>query len=498
MPGIPFLYRITLNWFNSPQRPMAERTFTFDDQLAFAKLSGDHNPLHMDPVRARRLLFGQPIVHGLHALLWGADEHLRSRAPGLELRAVKAGFQAGIGLGRTVRCISADPDEHQVEMRFELEKTPVMWVRMTWSPSGRRRTDDLRTGFHEPGKCRERSFEETAGASGSLPLYLDGELAAALFPNLMRRLPPLQLAALLATTRLVGMECPGLHSVYSGLDLTFSPDRTGAPELHYHVADGNRRLALLSIDVEAPGMKGRLQTFFRPAPQKQAAFTDIRREVLPGEFSEQRALIIGGSRGLGEVAAKLLAAGGAEVLLTYCRGEQDAIRIVEEIAAHGAAADCRPLNVLEPLPAALLSWVADRPKPLHLYYFATPFIFGAPKGSFSAERFNAFSEYYVTGFLRTVQTVAAASAGLKKIFYPSSTAIDELPLDMGEYAAAKTAGEILCAFLQKTNPGLAIHKPRLPRVATDQTVGLLPVGNRDPVTVLAAHLRHLRQMEPQA
>jgi NAD(P)-dependent dehydrogenase (short-subunit alcohol dehydrogenase family) len=476
---------------------MAERTFTSDDQLAFAKLSGDLNPLHMDPVMARRLLFGQPIVHGLHALLWGADEHLRTRAHGLELRAVKAGFQAGIGLGRTVRCIVTDIDEHQVEMRLEIEKTPVMWARMAWSPSGRPHTDRLPTAFHEPGKCRERSFEETAGASGGIPLYLDGELAAALFPNLTRLLPPTQLAALLATTRLVGMECPGMHSVYSGLDLTFSPDRTGAPELHYQAADGNQRLALLSMDVEAPGMKGRLQTFFRPAPQRQAAFADIRREVLPDEFSGQRALIVGGSRGLGEVAAKLLAAGGAEVLITYCRGEQDAKRIVEEIAARGAKADCRPLNVLEPLPAALLSWVADRPKPLYLYYFATPFIFGAAKGRFSTRRFNAFIEYYVSGFLRTVQSVAAAPAGLKKIFYPSSAAIDELPLDMGEYAAAKTAGETLCAFLQKTNPGIAIHTPRLPRVATDQTVGLLPVGNRDPVPVLAAHLRHLRQLTPQ-
>jgi acyl dehydratase len=498
MSGIPFRCRITLNWSNSPQRPMTERTFTSDDQLAFAKLSGDHNPLHMDPVMARRLLFGQTIVHGLHALLWGADEHLRARAQDLELRAVRAGFQAGIGVGQTVRCISTHSDEHQVEMRLEIEKTPVVWARMAWSPSGRPRTETLLRAFHEPGKCRERSFEEAAGASGGIPLYLDGELAAALFPNLTRLLPPMQLAALLATTRLVGMECPGLHSIFSGLDLTFSPECSGVQELNYHVADGNQRLALLSMDVEAPGMRGRLQTFFRPAPQRQAAFTDIRREVLPDEFSGQRALIIGGSRGLGEVAAKLLAAGGAEVLITYCRGEQEAKQIVEEIAAHGVAADCLPLNVLEPLPAALLSMAANRSEPLYLYYFATPFIFGAAKGRFSTKRFNAFSEYYVTGFHRTVQSVAAASVGLKKIFYPSSAAIDELPLDMGEYAAAKMAGEILCAFLQKTNPEIAIHKPRLPRVATDQTVGLLPVSNRDPVPVLAAHLRHLRQLAPQA
>ena len=456
---------------------MAERVFTSDDQLAFAKLSGDHNPLHMDPVMARRLLFGRQVVHGLHALLWSADECLRTRTQGLELRTVKANFQAGIGVGQTVNCICIDQNEHQIEIRLEIDKAPAMWIQIAWGPSRQHQTDTILRAFHEPGKCRERSFEEAAGASGSVPMYLDRELAATLFPNLMRLVPPMQLAALLATTRLVGMECPGLHSIYSGLDLEFFSDCDGVPELNYHAVDGNQRLALLLMDVDAPGMRGRIKTFYRPTPQGQPAFVDVCREVESTEFSEQRALIIGGSRGLGEVAAKLLAAGGAEVIITYYRGEEDTKRIVEEIVAHGSKADCLPLNVLDPSPA-LLNMVANRSTPLYLYYFATPFIFGAVKGKFSTRRFATFSEYYVRGFLRTVQTLTASAAGLQKIFYPSSTAIDELPLDMGEYAAAKMAGEILCEFLQKANPGVAIHKPRLPRVATDQTVSLLPVSNQ--------------------
>jgi hypothetical protein len=495
MLSILFLSLRILNLSNSPQRAMAERAFTSDDQLAFAKLSGDHNPLHMDPVIARRLLFGQQIVHGLHVLLWSADECLRTRTQGLELRTVKANFQAGIGLGQTVNCIFIDQNEYQAEIRLEIDKASVMWIQIAWSPSGSHRTDTLQRSFHAPGKCRERSFGEAAGASGSVPLYLDRELAATLFPNLMRLLPPMQLAELLATTRLAGMECPGLHSIYSGLNLAFFSGRAGVPELNYHIADGNQRLRLLLMDVEAPGMTGQIKTFFRPAPQAQAAFTDVRREVESGEFSEQRALIVGGSRGLGEVVAKLLAAGGAEVIVTYYRGEQDAKRIIEEIVAHGGKADCHPLNALEPSPA-LLSMIAHPSRPLYLYYFATPFIFGAAKGRFSTKRFTTFSEYYVTGFLRTVQTVAASSVGLEKIFYPSSAAIEELPLDMGEYAAAKMAGEILCDFLVKTNPGLCIHKPRLPRVATDQTVSLLPVSSQDPVSPLLAHLRYLRQLTP--
>jgi hypothetical protein len=330
-------------------------------------------------------------------------------------------------------------------------------------------------------------------ASGDVALYLNDDLAGGLFPNLIRVLPLMQLAALLATTRLVGMVCPGQHSIYSSLDLAFFSDNAGLPTLNYHVTDCNTRLALVSMGVETAGMKGQVKAFLRPKPQRQAAFTDICRQVETEEFSAQRALIVGGSRGLGEVSAKLLAAGGAEIILTYYRGKQDAQRIVEEIASHGAKVDCLPLNVLEPS-QGLAGRIANRSRPLYLYYFATPYIFGSVKGRFSSQRFATFSAYYVSGFLRTVQAVADPTIGLQKVFYPSSTAIEELPLDMGEYATAKMAGELLCDFLQKAHPGLAIHKPRLPRVATDQTVSLLPVSNQEPVVVLLNNLRYMRQM----
>ena len=155
--------------------------------------------------------------------------------------------------------------------------------------------------------------------------------------------------------------------------------------------------------------------------------------------------------------------------------------------------DCLPLNVLEPS-QGLAGKITNRSKSLYLYYFATPYIFGAAKGKFSSQRFATFSEYYVTGFLHTVQALAEPTIGLQKVFYPSSAAIDELPLDMGEYAAAKMAGEIVCDFLQKAHPALAVYKPRLPRVATDQTVSLLPVSNQEPVSVLLNNLRYLRKM----
>src|ERR1700683_5207522 len=52
---------------------LASRVFDSDDQARFAALTGDYNPIHMDPVAARRTQAGAPIVHGIHATLWLLD-----------------------------------------------------------------------------------------------------------------------------------------------------------------------------------------------------------------------------------------------------------------------------------------------------------------------------------------------------------------------------------------------------------------------------------------
>ena len=46
-------------------RAVARRTFTADLVNAFARLSGDDNPLHVDEAFARRTTFGRPVAHGM-------------------------------------------------------------------------------------------------------------------------------------------------------------------------------------------------------------------------------------------------------------------------------------------------------------------------------------------------------------------------------------------------------------------------------------------------
>ena len=61
-----------------------ETTITEDQVLAFAKLSGDENPLHVDASYSQGTQFGQRVVHGMYL---GA---LVSRLVGMGLPGTKA------------------------------------------------------------------------------------------------------------------------------------------------------------------------------------------------------------------------------------------------------------------------------------------------------------------------------------------------------------------------------------------------------------------------
>ena len=93
------------------------RVFTMDDQRAFARLSGDCNPLHVDAVRARRLLFGGPVIHSFTAamtfgaVLVGSYTSIFIAAPLL--------IYLGVGQGRELA------DDNEPSATTEVSKNPA-------------------------------------------------------------------------------------------------------------------------------------------------------------------------------------------------------------------------------------------------------------------------------------------------------------------------------------------------------------------------------------
>ena len=460
---------------------MPHRIFTLADQIAFAELSGDNNPLHVDPVAARRSLFGQPIVHGVRSLMWALDQWLEGRSESVRLDHLQVVFSKPIGLNQEVRFSLVSEQKNRV--RIDLLKGDEVAVRMVfeWSVYKPVSNEAVLPDLPEQHPPHLVNRETIQSCNGFLDLYLQPEIARRLFPNLTRLFCPLQAAILLGMTRLVGAKCPGLHSIFSELKLTAS-DTGDLHKIRYAVSEFEDRYGLVLMSVAAPGLCGTIKAFIRPPPQAQTAFLDLKKLISNEAFAGQRALVVGGSRGLGEVAAKLLAAGGAEVQLTYRVGKADAQHVVDEIIAGGGRASLCQLDVLQTHDerAGLIA-------PTHLYYFASPFISSSEK-NFSSELFKTFCSYYVNGFAGVVESLQ--KLGLRNVFYPSTVFIDETPSNFVEYAMAKSAGEILCHAFWKKHPGMYFHCSRLPKMATDQTVSLHSVQNPDPAPIILAALHN--------
>ena len=455
------------------EEALASRRFGMDDQIAFARLSSDFNPMHLDRAFARRTQFGAPVVHGIHNLAWAANAVLH-RHP-LKVDNIRARFLQPLFLDEPAEVRIRARTQSQIEFEVAAAGTVVARVKLSAEP-GSFAAGKVPAALSAPVRLSQPidlRFEQLAEQTGAVPVG-DADVEAA-FPALAGAIGLSAVRGLLATSQIVGMACPGLHSLFAGLDVNCAAaiDRQGA--LAYAVTKTDGRFRSLQIEVSGSGIAGRLDAFARPAPPSQPAMTEVALRVTGNPFVGQRSLIVGGSRGLGEVTAKIIAAGGGRPVITYRESKQEAERVSAEIVGAGGRCEIVRYDALKPARDQLetLGTVDS------CYYFATPKIFQRKSKLYEPQRLRAFLGIYADGFADLCSTLPHGSSGKLAIFYPSTVAIDEAASATAEYAMAKIAGETLAKHLDEHIPDLVVICRRLPRILTDQTatIGVASADN---------------------
>lgn len=458
----------------------------------FARLSGDFNPLHLHPVDARRTPFGSTVVHGVHVALKALDVLVGHGLPStLEPDVVVCTFSSPVRTGAMV----------QVHVKTG---GPGGRVRVVGEADGRsaftlvlERRDDRASRPARLAVIADAEWPAAAAAaepaaSGAVGLRLARRLCEELFPALSRSAPDDWVAVMLATTHIVGMESPGAESIYSSLRLQHddSDPIGGPPVLKYSVASRDERFQLVKLAVAGAGIEGTIDAFVRPRPVRQAPLRELVSIVDAGSFSGQRALVVGGSRGLGETTAKILLAGGAAVTLTYALGRADAERTCVEAREIGLQFAAVHLDVMGAAAEPAADWLRANDY-THVYYFASPHIGKNTARSWDEALFTSLSRAYVGAFAALVERVLATrapQAPAPRLLYPSTVYLDAPEPGFTEYAAAKAAGEAVAGALARQH-GLTIAVPRLPRMRTDQTAALFGAEAGDPVPVLLEMVR---------
>lgn len=468
------------------------RVFDWKSHHEFARASGDSNPIHVDVVAARRTLSGAPIVHGVHSLIWVLDSFAESAFFRSGAKSLKAQFLQPIYVGDEVTLEICEPAPTIVRARVLAGSEEVLVVHVGFDAAPRTLPPRLPHALRvtPPPAPNDLSLEEMEGFRGCLSFAPATSDIGTLFPSAVAAFGMPRIAALACSSCLVGMVVPGLHSMFSGLEISICEDDPApADGLRFSVQSVAKRFRLIRIGIDGSGVRGWLETVSRMPPVRQPSISRILTLVSQDEFRNSTALVIGGSRGLGELTGKLIAAGGGQVIITYAIGKTDADAVVADIRNAGYKCAALPYDVHRPAAEQL---AALDVAPTHLYYFATPPIFRRKSGIFDSRRFAEFSLFYVHAFYDLVHACAHRRPDGIRVFYPSSSALEARPANMTEYSMSKAAAEILCADLSKFAPGVHVMTRRLPRLPTDQTNSVVEVQTVDPVTLMLDIVREMQ------
>lgn len=473
---------------------IGETTFTAEAIDRFAALTLDTNPIHMDPRIAQRSFAGARVAHGMLVLLTALQHFVASGKAATPLRRVRCDFRCPVLVDEPVRFESRQRNDGSTRLTALVDDVPCAEIRLD-DPTT---TPDRRTP--EPAKIDARldairePLDHDARALAAFNATISNAPSAdvtAIFPALCAAIGAANVAALARLSYVVGMLCPGLYSVFSALDVTLARDgeARGASTVTVTGVDERFRLVQMALTGD---LVGTFSAFQRPPPFQQPTSESLGHRVGPAEFAGARALVIGGSRGLGELTAKLLCAGSATVHLTYARGLRDARLVSAEIGRANRGA-CTPLelDILAPLSSEALRVLADVDL---IFYFPTPLISRKKSRTFSPPILQDFLRFYVERFYALCEAVQSAAARPVRVFYPSSVYVESRPKGLTEYAMAKAAGEILVSDLNATSSKLQIVSSRLPRMGSDQTNTI--AGGAEDTDGVAVMLSIVRGMWP--
>lgn len=471
---------------------LGTKVFTDQDQHSFAVQSRDFNPMHMDAVAARRLLSGHQVVHGIHTLIHALD--LWQHPEAVTAMRVSCNFANPVNVADPV-VFSQTVDEggvtHIVAAVDELVCTEVSIDTAPLAGGEAARVPGLIGAVAAPRRIGALTapLDEAAGSQTGWPIELDawGDTLASRFPRAAALLGIPGLSDVARLSFFVGMVCPGLHSVFSSVHFSTVANHRAA--LRFNVQKYDPRFRLFTVAFDG-AVRGELRAFQRPPPQLQPSAKEVATHLEGAEFKDSRSLVIGGSRGLGETVAKILAAGGGEVIVSYAAGRDDALAVAADINGQGRGhCSTLPLDLGQAFhgapgldPAALDA----------VYFFATPRIYAKRKELFSRGAFDEFVGFYLQRFYELCLWLDGVERDKPvKVYLPSTVFISDRPKGMTEYAMAKAAAEVLADDLNRSLGKVRVVHTRLPRLTTDQTASILKVSVASNLDALLAVVRQM-------
>ena len=464
---------------NKSKVVVTERSFSSRDQHEFANLSGDFNSIHLDPIHARRTIAGRCVVYGIFGVMWALDSFLSTgrRPPS----SIQVNFLKPIFLDERISCVWNDKD-----LKLELCNDSVVFTEIILSFDTNispfsvdlKRNPAFKAPFERDLSCIKNIQTQDFFFRG------ESKLTSSMFQYLSSVYSSETCCEIAAISEVIGMQVPGLHSMLLCMAITFAQSDCSP---NFSVKDVHEKFNILKIVVNGGSLRSEVVALLRPQSTKGMSLLSCKYDVNSREFEHVKALVIGGSRGLGECVAKIIALGGGQTLITYALGHEDALNVANDIGEYGGRCSISKLIIPDDL-----HQLDKLGQFTHIFYFATPKIFGKRGTDYDESTYLQFREIYVDGFKKIVEHFKN-SGGKTAIYYPSTIAVSEPIPELAEYIQSKVEGEQLCRDMSDTLTTNILYS-RIPRTETDQTMTVAYIEAEKPENVMLPIVRKMANL----
>ena len=436
---------------------MIKKNFSIVDQKLFSKISEDFNPIHLDKKWAEKEYPGKIIIYGISILLWAIESSYHKK----QIKRIKGNFLHPVFLGENLILNSELINQNQI-LSLYVENTLVSKFEIFYGEKFLpNKVEKIYTKniLSDPKVLTKKDIPLQKGIV-EISKFNFSKIESS-YPNSTNYIGKVGIKGLLSISRLIGMYCPGLRSIFSNFDVYFESN----PNLiNYEVIKTNSLLGFAKIKINGLNVKGEVGSYFT---EELTEKNYKKTEKTSKKYANSCALIIGGS-GLGRLATNILLEEGAEVFMTSrsIPNKQTNSRYKKNYENfHDLQLDLNDISSVE-------SFLNKLNKPIKsLYYFASPRIFRRRLNNISSEDMHDFLNIYVYKYINLVELLLQKKKCTEKLVigYPSSTAINEKLPEQFEYYSAKQIGEFACELLKKKYEKINIKIERLPRLNTRQT-----------------------------
>lgn len=460
--------------------------FTKEDVVQFSEASHDRNPLHLSEAYARATPYGEPVVFGVLGVLAALGQLADRPHHRLEHLSVEFRNPLTVGTPYRLELSAATADCNTVKLHDATRL--MMKATFTFAPGETSAQSMPRQEALPRSEAADRAKADLAPGTTVKGIY--GPCAQE-FAHIMARwglsskgATARQLAALLWTSFLVGMELPGQRAVFWRLMVSFHPEwEHSSGPFHYEavVQEFDDRYDLLRTSGtlssgQTTGATAQMWAFVRQAPPQPSLSRITELLPLSTRLNGKVALVIGGSRGLGAAITQALASQGCSVALNYHRSTQEAERIRTSFGERSDRITLLQGN------AAEAEWCeAARRAILNRYgrldfliCNASPPIRPLP---FVPEKLAQFDDFVARSLALVTVPLAAfrgtlAEQGGWNILI-SSAFVTDLPAEFPHYVTTKCAVEGLVRWSALHQPKVRHLIVRPPKLFTDQTNSMM-------------------------